>query len=567
MVQRLVGDHQHRLQRRPQVGGHARGSPARRSPSAPPLGLDTSSVGDAAGRRPRRSAPSPSNSSVISTSPSSAPVQRTVSSPSGVTWSKATAPSRNSSSSARNRATVVSVSGGVAAQRPERHRALPAQPVDDQRRLLADADRRGVQVGQRHLRAPAWAPAPARPARRTPRARARSAPRAAASRSAPRARPPAGSAAPPRRSRSSSTEATCLNARYCSSRANSRSRASSSARSSSSSTSACGSSRAALRSSRVAATSRNDEVCSRSHVLAAARLDVGDELVGDPGQRHLGDVELVLGDQAEQQVERALEVVQPQRRSRALAAGPRSTSATGSVIGGPRRRGGHAAQARAARCPRRARRGRPAPSRPRPAPGGRGRRRARRAPQLEPGLLEVEQLVGGDVDGHLLVVLDPAARPRGWADCGRPRRRLSSAASRPGAGTTVGRNSSSAAGRLTRRGTEPAPPWPAGGRPRAPGGGAGVRRDRLAGHRGVGELHGAADDGVEDVVAPGLHQPLHHLAAVQGAAVVHRAEHAVDLQPRVEPLGDLVDRGLEQRDAAQREVLALQRHDHAVRRR
>ncbi len=38
--------------------------------------------------------------------------------------------------------------------------------------------------------------------------------------------------------------------------------------------------------------------------------DVGDELVGDLGQGHFGHVQLVLGDQAEQQVERPLEVVQ-----------------------------------------------------------------------------------------------------------------------------------------------------------------------------------------------------------------------------------------------------------------
>ena len=44
--------------------------------------------------------------------------------------------------------------------------------------------------------------------------------------------------------------------------------------------------------------------------LRAAGPDVGDELVGDPGQRDLGDVELVLGDQPEQQVERALEDVE-----------------------------------------------------------------------------------------------------------------------------------------------------------------------------------------------------------------------------------------------------------------
>ena len=38
--------------------------------------------------------------------------------------------------------------------------------------------------------------------------------------------------------------------------------------------------------------------------------DVGHELVGDPGQRDLGDVQLVLGDQLEEEVEGALEVVE-----------------------------------------------------------------------------------------------------------------------------------------------------------------------------------------------------------------------------------------------------------------
>src|SRR5699024_9945015 len=40
------------------------------------------------------------------------------------------------------------------------------------------------------------------------------------------------------------------------------------------------------------------------------RPDVCDELIGDLRQRHLGDVQLVLGDQCEQQVEGTLEVVQ-----------------------------------------------------------------------------------------------------------------------------------------------------------------------------------------------------------------------------------------------------------------
>ncbi len=67
-------------------------------------------VGGVAGRR---AGGAPSNSSVTSASASvsSSPVQRSVSTPSGVTWSKTTTPSRNSSSSERKRATVVRVSG------------------------------------------------------------------------------------------------------------------------------------------------------------------------------------------------------------------------------------------------------------------------------------------------------------------------------------------------------------------------------------------------------------------------------------------------------------------------
>src|SRR3712207_8906289 len=45
--------------------------------------------------------------------------------------------------------------------------------------------------------------------------------------------------------------------------------------------------------------------------LVAERVQVRDELVGHLGQRDLGDVELVLADQLQQQVERALEVGQP----------------------------------------------------------------------------------------------------------------------------------------------------------------------------------------------------------------------------------------------------------------
>src|SRR3954454_5421282 len=53
----------------------------------------------------------------------------------------------------------------------------------------------------------------------------------------------------------------------------------------------------------------------------AGRLDVRDELVCDLRQRHLGDVELVFGDQAQQQVERSLEVVEADGGRRMLAEG------------------------------------------------------------------------------------------------------------------------------------------------------------------------------------------------------------------------------------------------------
>jgi hypothetical protein len=68
-----------------------------------------------------------------------------------------------------------------------------------------------------------------------------------------------------------------------------------------------GSNRAALRSSRVAATSRKAVVSSSSN--PADLLGVGDELVGHLVQRHLGDVQAVREDQLQQQVERTLEVL------------------------------------------------------------------------------------------------------------------------------------------------------------------------------------------------------------------------------------------------------------------
>src|SRR5690606_36636801 len=69
----------------------------------------------------------------------------------------------------------------------------------------------------------------------------------------------------------------------------------------------------------------------------------------------------------------------------------------------------------------------------------------------------------------------------------------------------------------------------------------GVGEDRLGGDRGVGELHGAPDDGREHRGAERLAHARQHLARVQRAAVVHRREDAVGLQPRVEAVADLVD--------------------------
>ena len=89
--------------------------------------------------------------------------------------------------------------------------------------------------------------------------------------------------------------------------------------------------------------------------------------------------------------------------------------------------------------------------------------------------------------------------------------------------------------------------------------------DGLTGHGGVGEAHRPVDHRVVDLLAERLHHPGQHLAAVQGARVVHGGEQALDHQLRVDPLLDLVDRLHEQRDSAQREELALQRHHHTVR--
>ena len=92
----------------------------------------------------------------------------------------------------------------------------------------------------------------------------------------------------------------------------------------------------------------------------------------------------------------------------------------------------------------------------------------------------------------------------------------------------------------------------------------GVRRDRLPRHGGLGEAHGARDDGVEDRLAEGLDHPAEHLPAVQRAGVVHRGHNSLNLKLRVKPIAYLVDGVHQQGHSAQGEELALQRDDHAV---
>ena len=196
----------------------------------------------------------------------------------------------------------------VGGERAERHRPAVPQPVDQHGGLLPDADGRGVQVadvdpGRRRLGllAPSPPAPPAAPGRSARPARAAGRPGAA------RAATRRGNRRPSVANRSARSAATSLYARYCSSRAKSRSRASSSSRSSASSTSRGRQQPGGLEVEQ----GRGDdqELAGLAEVpLLLGAADVGDELVGDLRERDLGDVELVLGDQAEQQVERAAEV-------------------------------------------------------------------------------------------------------------------------------------------------------------------------------------------------------------------------------------------------------------------
>src|SRR5690606_18572104 len=213
-----------------------------------------------------------SNSSVTAGSASpSPPVQRTVSSPSALSWSRATAFSRYSSSRARNRATTVRVSSVSSTSARKlaspsslsRATTLPAGSCT----LTGGAWMWSTYTWGVGLGGIAFTASFAKPA--APMLMTTSGSSSAWCGSRPTVR---GWRRASASSRSLKISAMRLYARYCSSRANSRSRASSRARSASSSTSAAGSSRAALRSSRVAATTRNSVVSSRSQSGPSARM-------------------------------------------------------------------------------------------------------------------------------------------------------------------------------------------------------------------------------------------------------------------------------------------------------
>ena len=265
-------------------------------------------------RRPRRTRRSRRSS------PSSLPVHRTVSSPRASACSNAIAASRNSSSSARNRATITSVeSASATSARKEQTRSRRSRSTDE-RGLLADADLRGVQVLQPDRRRDLGRHRPGGDHRQLLGRDAHDQLGQQARRTAARARPGAASCRPAVAIRSAKVKAMSLKARYCSSRANSRSRASMQGE-------VLLVLRAGLRQQprrlEVEQRRRDEQELRRPGqvplVVGPRRPDVGDELVGDLGEGDLGDVELVLADQAQQQVERPGEDVEVDlegRRSR-----------------------------------------------------------------------------------------------------------------------------------------------------------------------------------------------------------------------------------------------------------
>src|SRR5690606_9037184 len=386
---------------------------------------------------------------------SSSPDHRTVSSPSGVTWSNATSAWRNSSSSARKRATTTAVSPASATR--ARNVVVPWLRT---RSTTMPACSRTLTAG-------AWRWSSETPGGGAFGASARAA--SAASWSGPMVHTSSGSSAarcgsscttrgkrrPALSNRSARTPETSLYARYWSSRANSRSRASSSARSSSSSTLPVGSRRAALRSRSVAATTRNSLAVPRSH----------------PGWS---------------------------------------------------------------------------------SPAARAAAAARSASRMCAMKSSVTRASATSVMSSLCLVMSDSSRSNGPL-------KLSSRTSNPvRAGGSVGGGGSGgvATGEQLPREL-----------PVRDGAGVGRRvdGDGLGRDGRVRELHGAPDHGLQQLVAERLVHARHDLARVEGARVEHRREDAVDVEARVEPVAHLLDRLDEQRDAAQREELALERDEHAVR--
>src|SRR5690606_32728186 len=243
-----------------------------------------------------------------------------------------------------------------------------------------------------------------------------------------------------RRPCSASTSAiqpdTILNARYCSSRANSRSRASNSARSSGSSTSPDGSSRAALRSSRVAATTTNELVCSRSQASPAALMcAMNSSVTLDNATSVMSSLclEMSCSSRSNGPSKLSSRTLNPAFAASSESDPVPSSSSPAVLIGLPARTAAAAA--------------RPHPGRSLGQPphqlgvlavqfqvGQRRRDRLADDPatvhrhavlgsQREPGLLQRQQLLRADVHGDLLVVPDPAgaadrAGPGGPAPAG-----------------------------------------------------------------------------------------------------------------------------------------------------
>src|SRR5512132_4254380 len=91
-----------------------------------------------------------------------------------------------------------------------------------------------------------------------------------------------------------------------------------------------------------------------------------------------------------------------------------------------------------------------------------------------------------------------------------------------------------------------------------------VLQHRAAPHGRLGIADRLLDPRLEDQVSEVLLQDLDRLARVQRPPIEHRREDALDRHVGIQVLADHRERVLELDQAAQREVLALDRHDHLV---